>query len=186
MKNSLPPNLQSAILHHFIERVESGDLDVIDSLADIGFTPQQIDRLRHLQVTEIVRLIKEDKPLIMVRGNSANLDKALKALSNDRAESALQVEFIRRGASAAMMIPLFRLTGRQVAKLRLTLGAKPTNGRPKLPDEETQIKVYEKWKALKSSNIRQRYLDLDNAFPEIPIAVLYAIVCAEPDSASHK
>lgn len=61
--NNLPVSIQSSVLHHIIERVESGDLDAINSLAATGFSPEQIDKLRRLPIAELVRLISEDNPL---------------------------------------------------------------------------------------------------------------------------
>lgn len=173
--NNLPASIQSAVIHHIIEQVESGDIDVIDSLSKTGFTPQQIDKLRHLQASEIVRLICKNKQLIKVMGDADNLDKALIANSNEQIDSAMQVEFVRRGASSLMMMQLFNLNSRQLSKLRTLLCIETKNGRPKLPDDDTQFKIYKAWKSLKHPNIRQKYLDLHDQFPEVPIAVLYAI-----------
>ncbi|EKD99093.1 MAG: hypothetical protein ACD_23C00136G0001, partial [uncultured bacterium] len=76
---------------------------------------------------------------------------------------------------AGMMMDLFRIGLKELIHHRRVLGVNCKNGRPKLPDEATQIKIYKAWKSLKHPNIRQKYLDLHNQFPEVPIAVLYAI-----------
>ncbi len=172
----LPSSIQAAILYHAIQVVESGDLEAINNLIDLGFLPEQLDKLRHLPTMEVARLITDDKPLVHISVDSDRINKAFKAHSQGKKDAEMQDEFIRRGASASMMHQLFRMSRKQVSAQRALLGVKPEDGRPSLPSEKIQHNIYHTWKALKHSNIRQRYLELNEAFPNIPLAVLYAVV----------
>lgn len=173
----IPSSIQAAFVHFLIQRVESGDLAFIEQLTGFGFSAEQIDRLRALPSCELVRLFREDRPLIDIRGNGQNLEKAFKALKSDRSEGEQQAEFIRRGASASMMHQLFRLSRNQLATFRTLIGVSSNKGRIKLPDETTQLDIIDNWHALRThSNVRQRYLALQDRFPAIPLSTLYAII----------
>jgi hypothetical protein len=172
----LPSSIQAAVIYHAIQVVESGDLDAINNLIELGFLPEQLDRLRHLPTMEVARLITDDKPLVHISVDASRVEKAFKALSQGKKDAEMQDEFIRRGASASMMHQLFRMSRKQVSAQRALLGVKPDDGRPSLPSEKLQHDIYRTWRALKHSNVRQRYLEVSEAFPNVPLAVLYAVV----------
>ena len=172
----IPSSIQAALLYHAIQVVESGDLEAINDLIDLGFEPAQLDKLRHLPTMEVARLIAHKQPLLRVSVDSDQINRAFKALSQGKKDAEMQDEFIRRGASASMMLQLFRMSRKQVSAQRALLGVTPEDGRPSLPPESVQHDIYRTWKAMKHSNIRQRYLDLSEVFPKIPLAVLYAVV----------
>ncbi|MFA7238853.1 MAG: STY4526/YPO1902 family pathogenicity island replication protein [Sulfuricellaceae bacterium] len=167
----LPTNIQVTVLFHFLAKIESEGLR---GLANSGFRREQIDTLRYLSTSDFIQLVNENRPLVHAWGDAANLDFALKRLSSNRAETELQTEFIRRGASAAMMYQLFRVSPKFVALQRSLLCLDVKQGRPKSPDEETQSTIYAAWKSLSNPSVRQRYLDLDDMFPDIPFSVLFA------------
>lgn len=173
---SLPGSIQVAFLYHIIQIVESGDLAAISNLIDLGFSPENLDKLRHLPSMEIARLISDDKPFMHFTVDSIRIDKAFRGLSQNKKEAEMQDEFIRCGASASMMFQLFRMSRKQVSAQRALLCVKREDGRPSLPSEELQHKIYKVWKTLKHSNIRQRYLALHEEFPTTSLAVLYAVV----------
>lgn len=172
----LPSSIQAAVLYHAIQVVESGDIEAINSLIDLGFSPEHLDKLRRLPTMEIARLIADDKPLVHITVDSTRIDKAFRALSQNKKDAELQDEFIRHGASASMMFQLFRMSRRQVTAQRTLLCVKSEDGRPCLPDEKGQHEIYRAWKRLKHPNIRERYRELHEVFPGVPLAVLYAVV----------
>lgn len=178
---SVPVPIQAAIIHHLIRQTEEGNLTFISSMVDMGFTPEQIDKLRSLTASEMARLFREDRPIIHIKGDGIGLEKALKSLSSDQSEYQQQAEFIRRGASASMMFHLFRLNRNQVTKIRLLLGlSAEKKGRPALPAESVQNRIFEAWKAVSQhSNMRVRYLKLHDQFTEIPISTLYAVISTD-------
>lgn len=172
----LPPKAQTAILF-FLVRV-AGLFSSGCCRLEVGLRPDQLERLDRVTAPEIEffdGLVTDQKPLLYVAFDLGHLDAALQRLEARRAENTIRDEFIRRGAPAGMMMDVFRVGLKELIRHRKALGVQCKSGRPKLPDDETQIKVYTTWKALKHPNIRLRYLDLHDAFPDIQIAVLYAI-----------
>lgn len=172
----LPGSIQVVLLYHAIQVVESGDIEGINSLIDLGFSPEHLDKLRHLPTMEIARLIADGKPLVHITVDSIRIDKAFRALSQNKKDADLQDEFIRHGASASMMYQLFRTSRKQVTALRTLLCIRCDDGRPCLPNEKDQHEIYRAWKHLKHPNVRERYLKLHDAFPGFPLATLYAVV----------
>lgn len=172
----LPISVQVAVIYHAVQTVESGNVDAINNLIEMGFSPANLDQIRHLPAMELARLIRDDHPLVRVTVDSSRLDKAVQALSQSKKDAEMQDEFIRRGASASMMYQLFRMSRKQVSAQRALLCVAREDGRPSLPPEEAQHEIYRAWHSLTHRNIRQRYLDMHDQFPNVSLAVLYAVV----------
>ena len=167
----LPPNIQTAFLF-FLARVgESGCFDV-------GLCADQLARLSRLTAVEadsLGHLVRESAPLLQVAVDPASLGAVLDRIDAQRDEKNMRDEFILRGASAAMMMDLFRMGLKELIARRRALGVEAKNGRPKLLDEDTQIRIYKTWTAAQNTPERRRYLDLHDQFQDVPLAVLWAV-----------
>ena len=49
-------------------------------------------------------------------------------------------------------------------------------GRPQLPDNATRARIFRAWRAIDDPNMRVRYYRLHQMFPQLPIAVLEAVL----------
>lgn len=173
---ALPPDIQTTILF-FLAR--SAGLCAPDCRRLVlGLRPDQLERLGRVTASEVDffdGLVMDHKPLLHVVCDLDHLDSALQRLEARRAENTARDEFIRRGAPAGMMMDLFRIGLQELIHHRRALGVNCKNGRPKLPDEATQIKIYHTWKSLGHPDVRRRYIDLHDRFPEVALGVLWAV-----------
>lgn len=181
MRGNLPSNIQAIVIYQAVQIVETGDVAAINNLIEMGFSPENLDKLRHLPTMEVARMLSDDMPLVHVTVNSERIDQAFQAIATSKKDAEMQDEFIRRGASASMMHQLFRMSRKQVSAQRALLCVAQEDGRPRLPPDEMQHAVYRAWRKLKQIPIRQRYLNLHDSFPDVTLAVLYALVGMDRD-----
>src|SRR3989338_4388737 len=147
---TLPPDVQTAILFFVVQVSET-------KFFDCGLCADQLARLSRLTAVEadsLGHLVRESAPLLQLAVDPANLGAVLDRIDAQREEKNMRDEFIRRGASAAMMMDLFRMNLKELIGRRRALGVEAKNGRPKLPDEATQIKIYHTWKSLGHPDVR--------------------------------
>ena len=168
---TLPPDVQTAILFFVVHVSET-------KFFDCGLCADQLARLSRLTAVEadsLGHLVRESAPLLQVAVDPTNLGAVLDRIEAQRDEKNMRDEFIRRGASATMMMDLFRMSLKELIARRRVLGVEAKNGRPKLPSEADQIKIYHTWKSLGHPDVRRRYIDLHDRFPDVPLAVLWAV-----------
>jgi len=174
---ALPPNVQTAILFYLAREARLCASDC--RRLEVGLLrPDQLERLGRLRVEDVEffeRLILDSKPLLRVECDPGRLDSALFRLEARQADTDLTDQLILRGASAAMLMAIGRIGYRELMTRRKALAIESKNGRPKIPDEATQIKIYHTWKSLGHPDVRRRYIDLHDRFPELPLGVLWAV-----------
>ena len=173
---ALPPSVQTAILFSLAREARLCAPDC--HRLEVGLRPDQLERLGRLRVEDIEffeRLILDSKPLLQVECDPGHLDSALCRLEARQADTDLTDQLKLRGASAGMLMAVGGIGYRNLMARRKALGVNCKSGRPKLPDEGTQFKIYKAWMASQNTPERQRYLDLHNQFPDISISVLWAV-----------
>ena len=170
------PHLRLQALSLLLARLERGEPVTPD---DGGLNERAIQRLRSLPVGELARLaaIKHLRVGILVDGDS--LDYALRTLDRLSRESTLLERCVAHHAPRALLAELFgpqaiALAGRQ----RRQRGEQAPRGRPRLPNAETRDSIHTRWHALQASGLHpaERYLALAQAYPELSLASLHAVV----------
>lgn len=145
------------------------------ALPAIGLRANQLTRLLELDADTLSHLILDNRPVVQVLIQPDALDAALARHVAQQDDCAVVAQLILRGASASMMMAVGGISYNDLMARRKALGASCKNGRPKLPDDDTQFKIYKVWKLLGHPDLRRRYIDLHDRFPELPIGVLWAV-----------
>lgn len=170
------PHLRLQALSLLLTRLERGEPVTPD---DGGLNERALQRLRSLPLGELARLsaIKHLRVGIQVDGDS--LDYALRTLDRLSRESTLLERCVAHHAPRALLAELFgpqaiALAGRQ----RRQRGEQAPRGRPRLPDSQTRDSIHARWHALQASalNPAERYLALAEAYPELSLTSLHAVV----------
>ena len=170
------PHLRLQALSLLLARLERGEPVTPD---DGGLNERAIQRLRSLPVGELARLaaIKHLRVGILVDGDS--LDYALRTLDRISRESTLLERCVAHHAPRALLAELFGPQAIALAcRQRRRRGEQAPRGRPPLPDEETRDSIHTRWHALQASSLNpaERYLALAEAYPELSLASLHAVV----------
>jgi hypothetical protein len=147
-----------------------------DELHAAGIEEEQLARLRQLSVLDLSRLAAMRDLKIGIVFDAVGLNAGLRAVALVNEAKALEAYFIRNGASWQMMSALFKVRRKLTLKRRRDCGAWRPSGRPPLPDEPTGVRIFRAWRAIDDSNVRVRYYRLHQVFPQLPIAVLEAVV----------
>jgi hypothetical protein len=167
------PQLRLGLLHHIAARLSEGEQD---ALRAAGIESEQLTRLRELSALDLSRLAAMRELTIGVALDGGRLRAGLRAVALAREAKTLETYFIRHGASWQMMKALFKIRRKLTLKRRRELGAWRPPGRVRLPDATTRERIGRAWLKISDPNPRARYLRLHQAFPQLPIAVLAAVV----------
>ena len=147
-----------------------------DELQAAGLENELLAHLRQLSAVDLSRLAAMRSLTICVAFDGAALKAGLRAVALGNEAKALETYFIRHGASTQLMSALFKVRRKLTLKRRRDLGARRPAGRARLPDYATRERIYRAWRAVADPAPRIRYYRLHQEFPNIPIAVLEAIV----------
>jgi hypothetical protein len=167
------PQLRLVLLNHIAVRLSGGDPDELHSA---GIETEQLMRLSELRAIDLSRLAAMRELTIVVALDNGGLKAGLRAISLVNEAKALETYFIRHGASWQMMSALFKLRRKLTLRRRRELGAWRPSGRLPLPDAMTRERIFRAWLAIEDPSPRARYYRLHQAFPELSIAVLAAVV----------
>jgi hypothetical protein len=141
-----------------------------------GIENEQFARLRQLSALDLNRLAAMRDLTIGVTFDAAGLKAGLHAVALANQAKTLEAYFIRNGASWQMMNKLFKIRRKVTLKRRRDCGAWRPSGRFPLPDYATRERIFRAWLAIEDPNPRVRYYRLHQAFPQLSIAVLAAVV----------
>ncbi len=141
-----------------------------------GIECEQLARLRQLSALDLNRLAAMRDLTIGVAFDPAGLKAGLRAVALMNEAKALEAYFICNGASWQMMNALFKIRRKVTLKRRRDCGTWRPSGRLPLPDYGLRERIYLTWLAIDDSNSRVRYYRLHQAFPQLSIAVLEAVV----------
>jgi hypothetical protein len=169
-------NLRFLALTMLLSRLEHGDLA---ALRDAGMNDSQMQRLRTMPASEMVRLCSIKSLKIGIAVDEDSLDHAMQMVNRIREEMLLLEKFIERHAPLSMLTELFGVQSGDLAMHRKILCDQPRRGRPALPDQDLRDQIHMQWHDLKrqeNMNEAQRYLALSERFPEVSMAALYAVV----------
>lgn len=167
----LPAGILVAIFQHLLVMAEDGEQDTLQAC---GFDARQIARLKFLPVCELGKLA--GFPIFSIACDGTAIDRALQLAEVRQADAELQAEFLRRGATSPLMQKLFRADRNQVTQMRAALGIALPKGRPTLPPDDVQDRVWLAWRASQDMEPRRRWLALADQFPELELGALFTVV----------
>jgi len=168
-------NLRFLTLTMLLSRLEHGDLA---ALREAGINDRQMQRLRTMPVSEMVRLCSIKSLKIGIAVDEASLDHAIRMVDRISEELLLLEQLLARHAPLSMLSELFGIQSGDLALHRKILCEQPKRGRPALPDQDTRDRINMHWHDLKRLDMHEakRYLALSERFPEVSMAALYAVV----------
>ena len=161
------------VLTHVVARLQQ---IATDDLLQAGIEPDQVDRIRTLDASDIERLAALPLPRIELALDRLSVNSGLRQLAILKDVHFLEQYFIRHGASPKMMKALFTMRFSTTRALRQELGLKSRYGRPVLPKIDIRDRIHESWAAHTKLNIRQRYYQLHKAFPQHRFDTLHAVI----------
>ena len=161
------------LLNHVTTRLAEARPDELDA---VGIGNEQLDRLRQLSALDLNRLAAMRTLTIGISLDGEALQAGLRTVALVREAKALEVYFIRHGASTRLMCALFKVRRKLALKLRRDLGVCHPSGRVPLPDYATRERIYRVWRSISDPAPRVRYFQLHQAFLHLPIAVLEVVV----------
>jgi hypothetical protein len=165
--------LRLVLLHHISVRLAEADPK---ELRAAGLPIEHLAHLVQLSAVDLNRLASMRKLTLGVVVDVAGLATGLRALALVNETKALEAYFIRNGASHRLMSTLFKMRRKLTLKRRITCGARRSAGYPRLPDHATRERIYREWLAMDEASPRIRYYRLHQAFPNLPIDVLEAVL----------
>lgn len=169
----LDAQVRLVLLNHVAVRLaEAGPTE----LQAAGIDTEQLTRLRQLSALDLNRLAAMRDLTIRVAFDASGLKAGLRAVALVNEAKALEAYFIRNGASWQMMSALFKIRRKVTLKRRRDCGAWRPSGRLPLPDYTVRERIFRAWRAIEDPNPRVRYYRLHQAFPQLSIAVLEAVV----------
>ena len=169
----LDAQVRLVLLNHVAVRLAEAEPTELHAA---GIENEQLARLRQLSALDLNRLAAMRDLTIGVAFDAAGLKAGLRAVALVNEAQALEAYFIRNGASWQMMSALFKIRRKVTLKRRRDCGAWRPAGRIPLPDYPMRERIFRAWLAMEDPNLRLRYYRLHQAFPQLSIAALEAVV----------
>jgi hypothetical protein len=148
-------------------------------LSAAGIHEDQIEKLRELKAMDLIHLADMHGFPIGVTFELERLESALRTVAMLNRAKSLELYFVRNGASSRMMHTLFKTRHKATRMRRREHGCWLPPGRARLPRRSLRDRIIRLWSAIEDTDPRIRYYTLHRSFPDIPIAVLEAVVLAE-------
>ena len=176
------PTARMFALTRLIAVLEEFDQEQIHELRNAGFTPDLVDRMRKLSLSDAWHVTRRNCGL-SVSLDTGRFEGELNRLHMVKQEQTLLELFVRNGATAAMLSRLFNETPTRVRQLRALLGPPRNDGRPKIPEEGVRELITADWRvicaAIPSSqpgHERHRFKALLDRWPTHMLCALDAVV----------
>ena len=173
------PHVRLVLLSHIAARAAAG---ATAELSAAGIHEDQLGRLRELSAMDLIHLANMHGFPILVTFELARLEGALRSVSMLNHAKAMELYFIRNGASSRMMHTLFKTPHKATRTRRRESGAWLPPGRTRLPHRSVRDRILRVWFSIKDEDSRMRYYTLHRSFPDIAIAVWEAVILAEAKS----
>lgn len=173
------PHVRLVLLSHIAARAAAG---ATAELTAAGIEGDQLARLRELSAMDLINLANMHGFPIAVTFELARLEGALRSVSMLNRAKAIELYFIRNGASSRMMHALFKTRHKSTRTRRREYGTWLPPGRMRLPHRSVRDRILRVWFTIKDEDARMRYYTLHRSFPDIAIAALEAVILAEAKS----
>ncbi len=168
-----------SLIGQFVSHLETVDPGQLAQLVAAGLSPEALERLRNLTLSEAARFASGHMGL-SIHIDFHQLAVDLGRVDRTKSDREQYESFVRRGASVRLVAKLFSLAEAEVRRDRKqSRAASLTVGRPRLPDDDTRDDVKQAWQAMVSNPLlgeRERWWSLACRFPDLSIISLEAIV----------
>lgn len=154
------------LLSRLVASFDEGDPGVLAQLLDGGCTPELLDRLRGMTMTDALRFTADHCGLALSVDGAA-IQRGLRNLERRRADREAYEYLIRAGASPVLLGRLFTVTTTEIRRLRKIIAPGVARaGRPRIPDDDTCAAIVQQWERIcaEEPGERQRYVRLHMAF----------------------
>jgi hypothetical protein len=133
----------------FVSRMAAdGDFDTPHQL---GLRTDQIEKIMTLSTQEIHEMAATTKArYLRILFDADALDTAMQVCAQRIRQRQLILQLLTAGASLPVMRTLFGFTSADTAQYRKYLNLPKADGRPALPTDAQQVKIWELWKATDS------------------------------------
>lgn len=158
MPRTTHTELTFQILRHVVEVLSEGD---VRSALLLGFRVSQIAQLERLTLRDMHRLSRAPTNFLSITVDPTRFDRLLIHVERSKQREDLQDELIRLRAPAAMMRAYFGMTNADYAARRRLLGLTGTGiGRPSLPSNADQERIWKCWQDHARLPLEERYLEV--------------------------
>jgi hypothetical protein len=165
--------LRLMVLTHLISRLHQ---DGADEFLKAGIDPDQIERLRTLDASDINRLAALPDPMVELALDGGSMSSCLRRLAAIKDAQFVEAYFIRHGASPKMMKAFFTMPFETTRARREALGQKGIYGRPVLPTPEVRDRIHRFWAAHAQLDPRSRYYQLHREFSAYRFDTLHSVI----------
>jgi len=139
---------------------------------DSGLSPETRRKLQALTLQDMELLAGCRCRIFSISLREDELDLALRRVSLVKKQRLLIHEYIRNGASTAMMKTLFGMNREDIARLRGELGVPNQGGRPCKPLPYEAARIWDMWCSCRQMEERERYLHIARRM-ELPLPVIW-------------
>ncbi|WP_125218639.1 DUF2857 domain-containing protein [Methylomicrobium sp. wino1] len=148
-------NLQAELALHTLMCVSrmaaEGDYETPHRL---GLRNDQIEKILALSAQEIHEMAATTKAAYMqIRFDSDALDAAMMLCGRRIRQRELILQLLTAGASLPVMRALFGLTSTDTAGYRKYLNLPKADGRPSIPSEDEQARIWEHWRETEQASL---------------------------------
>lgn len=147
--NSKNSHLNLSILHMVHNSIIQGK---INSLIEMGFTLEQLQRMKELSYAQIAHIADSKVPLISVHINTQMFDTLLARAQEHEDRLQLIDKSISLGASIEVLSKYFGLSTADISCSRKLKELSISKGRLRKPDENEKKIIWEQWLSRKSDN----------------------------------
>ena len=128
------------------------------SALNFGLRPDQINVIGAMNIQQMHELVLSiQSEILQLSINPESLDTALRISQSRSAQRSLILKMIKGGASCRMMHALFGLSNADHAEFRKWAGLS-NQGRPEMPSEALQDKIWQSWTVHNELEIKQRLI----------------------------
>ena len=174
--------LSTHILHYCAERLADDDAE---ALLDLGLTVDEISALDGVTLQQLHHLSRLGDHFLTVTIDHRRLAHALAHIQHEAEHQALQDKLLQLRAPAPMMQALFGMRSSDYAKQRKRLGLSGRDvGRPAIPDEATERRVWSIWREHSQLTDSERYRRVAEV-TELPLTVIWAVVNSAQPAANR-
>ena len=167
------PQIRVVLLHHIAAQLGEGDPG---ELRAAGVEIEQLTQLRELSAFNLKRLAAMRQLRMTVSVDGGSLAAGLRSLGLMGEVKALEMYFLRNGASCQLMRALFKMGRKVTLERRRQWGARQQAGNVRLPLPGPRARIFKAWQATQNVEVRMRYYHLHQGFPQYSIAALEKVV----------
>lgn len=143
MTSNKESELTAAVLKYALRCLLEGDLV---ALRNMSFQPRDVEALREMNLADLCYIESLRTPCIKITLDREAYRQMIAVVRKRRESGDLQKALISADASQEMMQTFFGTRARAYVRLRRTLMAKTSTGRPPEPDEEQTQRLWDAWK----------------------------------------